>query len=183
MANRTFLLSTDLSKRPAEGDRNDILCAASYMIPVFWYMLFDQESVVNVTADAEDGGKVEYPYLSKAGPDAISLANSRWNVVRRAIGSEHDALFQTWLNYVTLKSQGYLQCETGELWMMFDDTPTFLRHVELCMSSYADALPIAQSAAWQELLGQANAWDGAKVSPAGTFSFCGYAWDVKVPWE
>jgi hypothetical protein len=152
------------------------------MIPVFWYMLFDRASVINVTADTEDGGKVEYPYLSKAGADAISLANSRWTAVRQAIGSEHDALFQTWLNYVASKSQGFLHCETAELWMMFDDTPTFLRHVELCMNAFSEELPAAQSAAWQELLGQANAWDG-KVSPAGTFSFCGYGWDVSVPWE
>jgi hypothetical protein len=183
MANRTFLLSNDSPGRPAEGDRNEILCAASYMIPVFWYMLFDRASVINVEVDAEDGRKVEYPYLSKPGADAISLVNSRWNAVKRAIGHEHDALFQTWLSYVTPKSQGYLQCETGELWMMFDDTPTFLRHVELCMSAFSEALPIGQSAAWQELLGQANAWDGAKLSPADTFSFCGYAWVAEVPWE
>lgn len=183
MANRTFLLSTNSLERPAESERNEVLCAASYMIPIFWYMLFDRASVITVAADTEDGEKVEYPYLSKAGADAILLAKSRWNDVRHAIGPDHEAIFQTWLNFVTPKSQGYLQCETAELWMMFDDTPTFLLHIELCLNAFSEALPIVRSAAWQELFGQANAWNGAKVSPAGTFSFCGYAWDVAVPWE
>jgi len=182
MSNRTFLLSTNSAARAAEGVHDEILCAASYMIPVFWYMLFDHASVTYAAADTEDGGKVEYPYLSKAGPDAISLAQSRWSVVRQAIGPQHDTAFQTWLNFVAPKSRGYLQCETGELWMMFDDTPKFLRHVELCLSAFSEAPPIVQSAAWQELLGQANAWDGG-VSPAGRFSFCGYAWETQVPWE
>lgn len=183
MANRTFLLSTDVPGRPVEGNRCDVLCAASYMIPVFWYMLFDQASVIIVSAETDDNVKVEFPYLSKAGPAAIALARSRWEVVREVVGAEYDSLFETWLSYVAPKARGYLHCETGELWAMFDDTPSFLRHLYLCFGALARAQPVAQSAPWQELLGQANAWDGTAVAPAGAFSFCGYSWDGEVPWE
>ncbi len=183
MANRTFLLSTDSPAKPENGVRIEILCAASYMIPVFWYMLFDRSSVITVVADAEDGGKLEYPYFTRLGFEAVAAATSHWSNVRRAIGSKHDGLFEMWINYLTHKSQGYLQCETAELWMMFDDTPSFLHHVELCMTALSESRPAGESVAWQELLVQANAWDGKEVSPAGSFSFCGYEWEAKVPWE
>jgi hypothetical protein len=183
MANRTFLLSTDLPTKPADGARVDILCAASYMIPLFWYMLFDQSSIISASAATEDGKEVEYPYLSRSGNEAISAALARWPAVRAVVGPEHEPLFYTWHSFVEPRSKGFLQCETVELWMMFDDTASFVRHVELCLQALTQPIGSGLSPAWRELLGQANVLNGEAVSPPGSYSFCGYDWVHPVPWE
>lgn len=184
MANRTFLISTDMAAKPLDGqDRIEILCAASYMIPVFWYMLFDHSSIIAASADTEDGEKVEYPYLSRRAADAIAVAKTRWPALRQSLGLQYDKLFETWMGFVEKKSDGFLQCETVELWMMFDDTTSFRDHVGKCLDVFDRSSPDVKSAEWQELLGQANALNGGTVAPAGDFSFCGYGWDVPVPWE
>lgn len=184
MANRTFLISTDVASKPIDGqDRIEIQCAASYMIPAFWYMLFDRSSVITANADTEDGGKVDYPYLSRRATEAIAAAKARWPSFRQSLGTQYENLFETWMGFVEKKSTGFLQCETVEFWMMFDDTPSFESHLGQCLSAFDANPPLVQSAGWQELLNQANAWDGKTVAPAGDFSFCGYGWDNPVPWE
>ncbi|MFM9962650.1 MAG: hypothetical protein ACKV2Q_15675 [Planctomycetaceae bacterium] len=184
MANRTFLISTDVAAKPIDGqDRIEIQCAASYMIPVFWDTLFDRSSVITTSADTEDGEKVEYPYLSRRAADAIAAAKTRWPALRQSLGFQYDKLFETWMGFVEQKSDGFLQCETVELWMMFDNTPSFQSHLEQCLGVFDTDPPDVQSAGWLELLGQANALNDKRVAPAGEFSFCGYGWDVPVPWE
>src|SRR5262245_21077990 len=132
MASRTFLLSTDSPTKPsAEKDRIEILCAVSYRIAVFWYLLFEPLSLTNAVADTEDGGKVEYPYLTRLGSEAVVHAKYRWPGLRKAIGRRYDDLFATWLRFVEERSQGFLQCETLELWWMYDDRPSFRRYIEL----------------------------------------------------
>lgn len=184
MANRTFLLSTDSSSKPsAERDRIEILCAVSYRIAVFWYLLFDRSSLINAVADTKDGGKVEYPYLTQPGPEAIAHAKNRWPVLRNAIGPRYDDVFATWLRFVEQRSQGFLQCETLELWWMYDDTPSFRRHIELSLGALSEPQTLSPSAAWRELLSQVDCRHGNGLSPEEVATFCGYSWQLPVPWE
>lgn len=185
MANRTFLISADSPTKPKEGERFEIICAASYMIPLFWHMLFDRTSIVRASDTIEGGETVDsYPCYSSKVSEAVARALNRWPLVEKVIGPKYIELFKTWLNHVESKSRGFLHCETYEFGQMFELTSTFERHLDLCENALSDSNPVAESEAWQELLGQANVgWDGTQVNPAGTFSFAGYAWESLVPWE
>jgi len=184
LANHTFLLTTNSRTKPPESAADvQILCAGSYMIPVFWYMLFERSSLIDATAEEEDGGTVEYPYLSRPSAEALAAARSRWPAVRQVIGREFKDLFQTWLGFVEENAAEYLQCETVELWMMDADTPGFVREVETCLRAFTELPSLKDSAAWKGLLAQANACNDKGVAPAGNFSFCGFAWELETPWK
>ena len=94
MSNRAYLASVD--KRPCPMEEipdGQSLCESKYSIPLFWYMLFDRESIVNSQerVDRGEGGEeiVHYPVMSARAEDALGLARSRWPAVQSAIG-------QTW---------------------------------------------------------------------------------------
>lgn len=184
MANRTFLITTPGEDKPVEEvETTTILCAASYMIPVYWYMLFDAASVKYGAVTTEDGWRRMYPYLSGRTDQVVARARGRLDHVVQTIGASQTTLFETWANYIASTSQAHVHVETLELWAMFDDTPSLEKHLATCLAAFDSTRPVEQSPEWQELLGQANAWDGKAVSPAGAFSLCGYSWDAKVPWE
>ena len=55
MANRTYLIQSDLPGLADCKSGEDVLVAASYSIPIFWYALFDQRSITVKMAQMEDG--------------------------------------------------------------------------------------------------------------------------------
>jgi hypothetical protein len=64
MGNETFLISTTTASKPAVDawDASELLLAAKNSIPLFWYMLFDHQSLVPAEG-LDDSGEV-MGYLS-----------------------------------------------------------------------------------------------------------------------
>lgn len=193
MANRSFLVRVD--QRPCPMDRvkeDQVLCAASYTIPVFWFMLFDSGSIVETQArDEDEAGVVEYPCLSAVTEEALQLAYSRWAVVEKAIGPTYKPLFRTFCEFIKAVSGGYVQCETAELWMMEADTDAFLSYLHERLSAFDEplyqragffGLRKAISKSWNALLMESNAVSNKRIASAKPESLCGYGWVREVPW-
>lgn len=152
------------------------------MIPVYWYSLFDSESIIEAVETAENE-TFRYPYLSKPTDKALELSRSRIPSMRELFGSAFNVTYEVWFDFLAKNSQGYLQCETFELWAMFDDKNPFDSHLRKCLAAFASKLTMPLNESWAELVGQANAYDGKRIEIAGSFSLCGYSWEQPVPWE
>src|SRR5262245_44082033 len=94
MSNDTHLLSTASPNVPRKDlQLQDRLLTASYSIPLFWYALFDERSVVEARY-----GHVRYPALTKPTKEAILLACDRWPRIRDLLGADVEPLFCQWVD-------------------------------------------------------------------------------------
>ena len=188
MANRTFLLATD---EPYSGLRADadvapgILAAASYMIPVFWYALFDESCLAQRTAAGADGGTVVYPVFQSTRPDALERLTAFQERSRSLFASVQPSLFSAYAAFLQSAPGRWFAVEPVELWMMHEAATaeagfrTCLRAVQ--QAPEATAPGISAGADWQALLDQAGIRLKA-AKPIEPVSLCGYAWEKPVPW-
>jgi hypothetical protein len=189
MSAYTFLLSTASPQKPPEAEVSGAeLLYANHCIPLFWYMLFDEASIVRARyADEPGGERTAYPAMSKAAADALALARARWPGVREVLGATAAGLFGKWLGYVEERASGYLHCETWEWFEQFDSYRAFSRELRTCIRAF-DRIPtrrkgrLAMNGWWENLLDQCQAsCDGAAVKPLGDFTYCGFG--KGVPWS
>jgi hypothetical protein len=199
MANRTYLFRADLCPCSIDGaPKGQVLCAASYSIPVFWLMLFDISSIVETQAMEE--GRVEpnrYPCMVALAQEAIRLAQSRWPAVQIAIGPAYEPLFRMFCEFIRTTPGKFIQCETQELWWLMEpDTEGFLSGLQGSLSTFGTAvyeatrtpgLPRRLSKPWIELLNGSRVSVRHGIMPPGVVrnpeSLCGYACIRDVPWQ
>jgi hypothetical protein len=189
MSAYTFLLSTDSPQKPPEREASRYeLLHAQYCIPVFWYMLFDEESIVRVRYDgAEVDEPTDYPALSKPTRDALALASFRWPGVREVLGGSADGLFGQWVGHVEGQAAGFLHCETWDWFGQFQTYREFAQELRTCIRAF-DRPPARRKGRrvlnrwWDNLLDQCQALDEqGDVRPLGDFTYCGYG--KGVPWS
>jgi hypothetical protein len=114
MANRAFLVQADGPPSPTDAVQEEkILCAASYTIPVFWFMLFDANSIMELEAPTEDDGVIRYHCLFAPREHALHIAQSRWPTVQNAIGPSYETLFKTFYEFIKAAPDRYVHCENG----------------------------------------------------------------------
>jgi hypothetical protein len=189
MSAYTFLLSTDSPQKPPEQEASRYeLLHAQYCIPVFWYMLFDEGSIVRVRYDgAEVDEPTDYPALSKPTPDALALARTRWPGVREVLGASAEGLFGQWIGHVERRVSGFLHCETWDWFGQFQTYREFAQELRTCIRAF-DRPPARRKGRrvlnrwWDTLLDQCQALDEqGSVRPLGDFTYCGYG--KGVPWS
>jgi hypothetical protein len=95
---------------------------ASLSIPVFWYMLYDANSLT-LGLGKGDGDDPDYRYLHLTTPteEGLARAEGRWPAVSLILGSAVTPLFRSWVAFLRKKANTYLHCETAELYWMFGD--------------------------------------------------------------
>ncbi len=191
MANRTYLSCTDAPPRYVELDGKKVSCAASYMVPVFWYMLFDESSLVPASTPCDgDDPDFEYDRLVTARQEGIRLARSRVDALKGLFGEAICEPFDTFVSFLESQPGETLVVETCELAMM-DEIPTkYSAEARRCMAAFSQS-PIVEKGFfkkktrvnpnWLALLGQANI-ESMSESPA-VENLCGYSWETPVPWE
>ena len=184
MGNETFLLSTSSPSKPRAGTsesgrRGPLLLTAQNSIPLFWYMLFDRESIIPSEGAAESGAALKYHALSTPTEQGLSLARSRWPRVRLVLGTGTDPLFELWSAFLGEHASPYIHCETWEWSWLFPSTRAFRSHLRTCVEAF-DHVPSVRKGRprlnewWRELLGQCESVDGVDhIHPLGDFSYCG----------
>jgi hypothetical protein len=195
MGNETYLISTaTLSKPPFDpyvsGRRRELLLAAKNSIPLFWYMLFDRESLVPSEGLAESGGARPYLALSDSTARALGLARSRWPFVRVVLGTQTDDLFARWTGFVERYAADFVHCETWEWSWLFETPRAFRSHLRACLAAFDHVPRIREGRPvlnrwWRELLGQCGAVDREdNIRPLGDFSYCGVTYGGnKMTWS
>jgi hypothetical protein len=120
MSNNTYLLMTRGPDKPRYGKDSASrgLLVASTSIPVFWYMLFDETSLV--LGPGKDELESPYHHLTTETAEGLARAERRWPTASAVIGSQLASLFQTWLFFVREHALKYIHCETAEGSWMFD---------------------------------------------------------------
>jgi hypothetical protein len=196
MANNTILVSTASPVKPRFGEwrrgrPSELLLAANCCIPLFWYMLFDEQGLIQVAyAEETDSDPKTYTALSGATSEALALARSRWPRVRDVLGAGCDDLFERWFGFVAANANPYLHCETWE-WSWLWRTPrAFESHLRTCIRAFAHTPRSrrgrpALNKWWREILGQCAAIDRCSddIHPLGEFTYCGHSWgDYVIPW-
>jgi hypothetical protein len=166
MGNETFLISTPTASKPAVDawDASELLLAAKNSIPLFWYMLFDHQSLVPAEGLVDSGEVMGYLDLSSSTSAALALARLRWPGVRGVVGTGTDDLFLRWTDFVVKHAADFIHCETWE-WSWLFKTPRALRsHVLVCIAAF-DHVPRSRRGRpalnrwWRQLLGQCGAVD------------------------
>jgi hypothetical protein len=188
MANNTFLISTMSPEKPVFGhDRHkDRLLWASYSIPLFWYMLFDENAIVSVPSPRGGGGP--YWALSTPSGDGLALARRRWPDVCQVLGKETDSLFTAWAELMEANAAAFLHCETFELSGMSSTKSAFKCELQTCIQAFDNIPPLPEGRPtlnrwWLLLLGQCAALGKDEtIRPLGDFSYCGIGWALEVPW-
>jgi hypothetical protein len=190
MSNQTDLISTDSPRKPKDREcpEEGRLLYAFECIPVFWYMLFDEASIVR--AEPPDGAEAitDYPALSKPTAEALALARARWPHVRTVLGAETDDLFSRWTSFVEENAAAYLHCETWEWFGGFETARALERELKTCLGAF-DHIPRRRGGSpslnmwWRSLLEQCQGLDEEEnVKPLGDFTYCGFASSKQVPW-
>jgi hypothetical protein len=195
MGNETYLISTVAPSKPsfdacASSQGGELLLAAKNSIPLFWYMLFDQESLVPSEGLAESGEVMGYFALSNPTAAALARARSRWPRVRVVLGTGTDDLFARWTDFVEKHAAAFVHCETWEWSWLFQTPRAFQSHLRACLAAF-DHVPKVRKGRpalnrwWRELLGQCEALDREDhVRPLGDFSYCGVAYaGRKMTWS
>jgi hypothetical protein len=188
MSNDTFLYSTPKPEKPLYGKcpATADLLMASYSIPVFWYMLFDKQSLK--LGPTHDNPNIQYLHMTTPTADGLALAESRWPDVSRVLGASTESLFRVWVEFVRKKAKKYIHCETTEWYWMFDTHKKFEAELKLCLDAFTH-IPKPRGKKrklnkwWDKLLGQAHAGArGNRVETLGNLSYCGYGSHYSVPW-
>lgn len=191
MANRTYLSCTDTPAKYQDLDAKNVNCAASYMVPVFWYILFNENNLVQTSTPCDDDEPdFEYSWLLAKKHDAISLAKSRLPVLIDVFVADVEVIFNTWLGYIESCSGNYICVETCELVMMDDEPSVYTKQANNCIRALSEPLVIEKgflfkkkqaNPKWAELLGQAEISDMSKLPEIE--KLCGYSWENPVPWD
>ncbi len=189
MSNNTYLVTTATPDKPRYGDDSASrgLLVASTSIPVFWYMLFDETSLV--LGPGKDESESPYLHLTTATTEGLARAERRWPTASAVIGSHLEPLFQTWLSFIREHALEYMHCETAEWSWMFDSPEDFEEELRTCL--HAVGLPPDPSwrdeglaSEWNHLLGQAHVGFGrGGWEPLGNLSYCGGSFSLEVPWS
>lgn len=190
MANRSYLICTSSNYSYDSLNQDQVLCAASYMIPIFWYMLFEEKDLhlASVPCDAGEPN-FEYSILSASKVKALSLAKSRLPKVIQLFGEKISEVFYVWLSHIEGISETTIVLETCELAMM-SDLAAYKNEVEQHISAFY-ANPISTQGFfktkdtlnlnWKSMLEQAEISNTATMPDV--YKLCGYSWVKDVPWE
>jgi hypothetical protein len=188
MANRAYLIQSD-SPAPADYDPDtDILAASKYSIPVFWYALFDESSVLAKPAEMEYGTSIPYPFLATTTAAAKSRFAGRRVFMQLLLPQSVAAVFEDFARLLDAVETSHIHLETLELWMM-DEPEKFQPHVEACLRAFelpkhgvaSSVLPATPE--WRELFDQAQI-DASNI--AGTvkpYMLTGSSWARPVTWK
>lgn len=191
MSNRTFLIISDNVPDFNYFNEDSVACAASYMIPVFWYMLFNDNNITKTLALSEDEEEDDFEYDRLVAPksEAILLAKQRQPIICNVFDIDPTPLFNQWLDYISSLPGKYILVETLELVIMDESPDSFTDQALNCIKAFSEE--IAQEtgnektrrhlgAKWTELLAQAD------IEDLGNFEdhhLAGYSWIKEIPWE
>jgi hypothetical protein len=194
VSNQTFLYSTAKPDKPLYGQcpEEGRLLMAALSIPVFWYMLYDEDSLR--PGPEHDNPSRTYLHLTTPTAKGLARAGRRWPAVSRVLGRQHTPLFLTWVSFVRDHADAYLHCETAEWFWMFPTHQAFETSLCDCLQAF-DNIPDRQgedrklNGWWDKLLSQAHVstrntaiWKNELV-PLGNLSYCGFSYHYEVPWS
>lgn len=186
MGNRTYLIQASVAEPFQYDDSSpDVLAAAENCIPVFWYSLFDQSSIVENTVPLSDGQTMSYPCLVTSTVEAQGWCHERRPLLEQVTPPSHLPVLEAWLRFIETIQSAFVHLETAEFCMMADDNEEYFRS---CLRAYEEPLPEGAS------LGSSPDWAGmldvAQIDPDdldGTVEWhklAGFSWNSrKVPWE
>ncbi|MEZ6069179.1 MAG: hypothetical protein R3C10_02675 [Pirellulales bacterium] len=192
MANRVFLLASDrLTLSYQEADDDEVVCASSYMLPLYWMMLFDGDSIVEAEVVDEDGMPISYPRLVAPAEKALPLARTRWSSLESIIGESHKRSFSQFIQYLEGRSGEFVQVETYELWMMYEEGEFLPLLGEMLNAFNSDPLAVRGwfkrkwvSSTWEKFLSHVITFKTLdNLQDIETYRLCGYSWIQPVPWE
>jgi hypothetical protein len=188
MANRAYLVQS-LSAVLAEYDPDrDILAAASYCVPVFWYALLDESSILNGEIALDDGTTAQCPYLLTTVVDARARFTARMNQIFMVIPQTFRPLADEFCRMFDSLEGTHLHIDAVELWMM-DESDVFLVQVRKCLSAFdGDALSgilaaIHRKSKWRELLRQVDIDFYNVAASTEPHKLTGYGWVRPVTWK
>ena len=188
MANRTYLIQS-ASAAPAGYDPDkDILAASNYSIPIFWYALFDGNSIVAKPAKMEDGTSVPYPFLVTATAAAKTRFADRRSFLQALLPQGIGSTFDDFARLLETVETPYIHLETVELWMM-DEPEKFQPHVEACLRAFdlprrgvaRSTLPSTPE--WRELLSQVEIDVSNIAGSTEPYMLTGNGWVRSVTWK
>ncbi|WP_409525991.1 hypothetical protein [Nitrincola sp. MINF-07-Sa-05] len=191
MANRTYLYCSEKPVKYIELDAAIVISAASYMVPVFWYMLFDTSDIEKASTPGDDDEPdFKYYRLVADRASSIECAKQRIDSVSSLLGAKIAEQFNQFLGLIEQQSGEKVVVETCELAMMDESPRTFKGEAIKCMKAFSQE-PIVRKGLfrkestanpnWVALLGQANISTDTEDKPIE--SLCGYSWKIPVPWE
>lgn len=179
MSNNAYLTwgPSPVTPDTSHDDLPGYVLEASYSIPVFWYALFDEGSIVEVA-----NGEFSYPALCKPTKAAILLSCERWPRIRGLFEESFEQQFTAWVDYLEKRAEAYLICETKEWSDMFRTDEEFVEELTTCLAAFDNVPergdgPAQRNRWWGKLLGQcyAGIQDGVIVAQ-GDYSFWGHGW-------
>jgi hypothetical protein len=94
VSNLTYFKWTS-SPVTSEDDLPGYVLEASYSIPLFWYALFDEKSIVEIKS-----GDSSYQALCKPTKEAILLTCERWQRIRGLFEDDFEPRFRAWVNFL-----------------------------------------------------------------------------------
>ena len=154
MANRAFLIQSS-SPTPVDCDPDrDILAASNYSIPVFWFALFDADSILKRPIQSEDGTSASYPYLVASVIDARKRFDAKRGRLFKVIPPSFQPLADDFIRLFDSIDGTHIHLDPMELWMM-DEPDKYLPQLKNYLSAFDIARPFSL-VEWRELLRQAE---------------------------
>lgn len=191
MSNRSMLLISN-SKQFDHNNYNeseDIIAAASYSIPMFWFSLFSSEDVVYRKLEMDDGTFEDWPMLVVEKDKAIERAIKRKERFLSLLPKSYDSLYQKWILLLQDIRLNYILVDMDEIRMM-DDAEDFDRKLIEVLDSLDDLKLSKYDILMRDFAGMQikESQLGIEIVQPKTEEeivqfLCGYSWIRKVPWE
>src|SRR5215470_4738281 len=154
MANRTFLFQASEPVPFRYDDASpDVLAAGKNCIPIYWYSLFEADSLAPNSVLCSDGSAFTYPCFVTPTPDARARCLRRKQILERLTPASHRSVLDAWLDFLGRIELSFLHIQTAEFCMVDDG---FEEHFRACLGAF-DAPPepngsFSERNDWAEML-------------------------------
>src|SRR5689334_16906129 len=111
MSNEAYLTWGASPVKPGtpDDDLPSSVLHASYSVPLFWYALFDETSLVEVAS-----GEARYPALCAPTKEAVLRTCERWGRIRGLFEEDFEPQLVAWVDFLERKAEAHVICKTRE---------------------------------------------------------------------
>ncbi|GEM_PF-1473997 len=192
MANRAMLLISNSIEFNYENynESEEVVAAANYSIPMFWFSLFSSEDVFYKKLEMEDGTFEDWPILVVERNIALDRVKKRKKSFLNLLPKGYDSLYSKWINLLQNINLMYIHLDMDEIRMMADNEDEYDLKLKEVLAS-VDNLTLYNSNILLEYFSGIEiekSLFGIKInnpkSDEEIVSFlCGNSWIRKVTWE
>lgn len=179
MSNRSFLIQSDACVPISRLTPPVVaLAAGNNCVPVYWFSLFDEKSIVTNQVTLDDGRVEQYPYLITSAAEAVRRLSERRLILDAIFPPSYQPFMKIWMNIINGIEFPFVHLDAAELWMMIG-AEGFQSYIYDGVRAYDSANSMEQinkNDLWLELFDVAQIDFNDTINNTNCHKLIGYPW-------